>query len=219
LAHERGAVVLIDGAQAIPHIPVDVTALDCDFYVFSGHKLYGPTGIGVLYGKFSWLERLPPWQGGGDMITSVTFEKTQYAAPPQRFEAGTPPIAQAIGIAEAIRYLESVGYADIQNQENRVADHALRRLREIPRIHLIGEPRERAAIVSFVLDGIHPHDIGTVLDQEGVAVRAGHHCAMPLMEHYRVPATVRASFAFYNTENEVDIMIDALEKASELFGR
>ena len=153
------------------------------------------------------------------MITSVTFQKTLYAAPPQRFEAGTPPIAQAIGIAEAIRYLKSVGYTDIQDQENRVADHALRRLREIPRIRLIGEPRERAAIVSFVLEGIHPHDVGTVLDQQGVAVRAGHHCAMPLMEHYRVPATVRASFAFYNTENEVDIMIEALEKAVELFGR
>lgn len=219
LAHERGALAVIDGAQAIPHLPVDVAALDCDFYVFSGHKLYGPTGIGVLYGKSVWLERLPPWQGGGDMITSVTFQKTQYAASPQRFEAGTPPIAQAIGLAEAIRYLEAVGYADIQSQENRITEYVLQRLREIPGIHLIGEPRERAAIVSFVLDGIHPHDIGTVLDQQGIAVRAGHHCAMPLMEHYRVPATVRASFAFYNTLNEVDVMIEALGKTVELFGR
>ncbi|EQD80440.1 bifunctional cysteine desulfurase/selenocysteine lyase, partial [mine drainage metagenome] len=192
LAHEHGAAVLVDGAQAVPHLSVDVQALDCDFYVFSGHKVYGPTGIGVLYGKRAWLDRLPPWQGGGDMITSVSFQRTTYADPPHKFEAGTPPIAQAIGLAEAIRYVTGIGYPSIQAYEENLELYALHQLLEIPGIQLIGQPLRRASIISFVMDGIHPHDIGTVLDQYGIAVRAGHHCAMPLMEHYQVPATVRA---------------------------
>lgn len=217
LAHERGAAVLVDGAQAVAHLPVDVEALDCDFYVFSGHKMYGPTGIGVLFGKQAWLERLPPWQGGGDMITSVSFQRTTYAAPPHRFEAGTPPIAQAIGLAEAIRYIQQVGYPSIQAYEENLERYALHRLNETPGIHLIGQPLKRASIISFVMDGIHPHDIGTVLDQYGIAVRAGHHCAMPLMDHYQVPATVRASFAFYNTYEEVDRLAQALDETWRLF--
>ncbi|MHB1543293.1 MAG: cysteine desulfurase [Gammaproteobacteria bacterium] len=217
LAHEHGAAVLIDGAQAVPHMGVDVQALDCDFYVFSGHKIYGPTGIGVLYGKRAWLDRLPPWQGGGDMITSVSFQHTTYADPPHKFEAGTPPIAQAIGLAEAIRYVTGIGYPSIQAYEANLELYALRRLLEIPGIQLIGQPLKRASIISFVMNGIHPHDIGTVLDQYGIAVRAGHHCAMPLMEHYRVPATVRASFAFYNTYEEVDSLALALDKTWSLF--
>ncbi len=217
LAHQYGAAVLVDGAQAAPHIAVDVQALDCDFYVFSGHKIYGPTGVGVLYGKREWLDRLPPWQGGGDMITSVSFQHTTYAEPPHKFEAGTPPISQAIGLAEAIRYVQGIGYPAICAYEENLELYALRRLLETPGIQLIGQPLKRASIVSFVMEGIHPHDIGTVLDQSGIAVRAGHHCAMPLMEHYRVPATVRASFAFYNTYEEVDTLATALEKTWKLF--
>jgi len=217
LAHAHGARVLVDGAQAVPHLAVDVRALDCDFYAFSGHKLYGPTGIGVLYGKWELLAEMPPYQGGGDMIRSVSFERTLYNDPPYRFEAGTPHIAGAIGLAAAIEYVSRLGLEVIHRHEEQLLRAATRALEEIPGVRIIGTAAHKAAVVSFVLDGVHPHDVATVLDHEGVAVRAGHHCAQPLMERLGLPATTRASFALYNSLEEVDTLARAVRRARELF--
>jgi cysteine desulfurase/selenocysteine lyase len=217
LAHTYGARVLVDGAQAVPHLAVDVRALDCDFYAFSGHKIYGPTGIGVLFGRWELLEAMPPYQGGGDMIRSVTFEKTLYNDPPYRFEAGTPHIAGAIGLAAAIEYVTRLGLEEIRRHEQQLLQAATRALEEIPGVRIVGTAAHKAAVVSFVLDGVHPHDVATVLDHEGVAVRAGHHCAQPLMERFGLPATTRASFALYNTLEEVDALARAVRRARELF--
>lgn len=218
LAHEAGAVVLIDGAQAVAHQRVDVQALDCDFYVFSGHKLYGPTGIGALYGRKSLLEAMPPWQGGGDMIRTVSFDGSTYADVPQRFEAGTPNIAGTVGLAAAIDYVQAVGLDAIARHEQILLDYAQEQLLQLPGIRLVGTAPHKAAIVSFMVDGIHPHDLGTILDSEGVAIRAGHHCAMPIMTHYGIPGTARASFALYNTFADVDALVKAIGKAQSLFG-
>jgi cysteine desulfurase/selenocysteine lyase len=217
-AHEHGAVVLIDGAQAVAHLAVDVRALDCDFYTFSGHKAFGPTGIGVLYGKTERLERMPPWQGGGDMIKTVSFEKTVYNDLPYKFEAGTPDIAGAIGLGVALDYLDGVGLDRVAEYEHELLVHATRVLSVLPGVKLLGTAREKAAVVSFLVDGVHPHDVGTILDQEGVAVRTGHHCAMPVMTRFGVPATTRASFALYNTHEEIDALVAALAKVREVFG-
>lgn len=216
-AHEVGAVVLVDGAQAVAHQSVNVFELDCDFYVFSGHKLIGPTGIGVLYGKASLLEKMPPYQTGGDMIREVTFEKTSFAGLPNRFEAGTPAIAQALGLAAAINYVSTLGLADIEKYEHTLLQYALQRLAALPYIQLIGTPKNRAPIISFLYHGAHAHDVGTILDREGIAIRNGHHCAMPLMNRLGVVATSRASFCFYNTIAEIDSFICALEKVREIF--
>lgn len=218
LAHRHGAVVFVDGAQGVPHLRVDVQALGCDFYAFSGHKLYGPSGIGVLYGKAALLAAMPPWQGGGGMIRSVRLTGTQYAPPPQRFEAGTPAIEGAIGLAAAIDYLEALGIEPIAAWEQELLAAATEALRAIPNLRIFGEAAHKAAVLSFVLPGVHPHDAGTILDDEGIAVRAGHHCAQPLMERLCVPATTRASFAFYNTLDEVDALARGLHKARALFG-
>ena len=217
-AHAQGAVVLVDGAQAVPHSHVDVRALGCDFYAFSGHKLYGPTGIGVLYGREELLQAMPPWQGGGDMILTVSFEKTTYNDLPAKFEAGTPNISGAIGLAAAMDYIESLGIDAIAAHEHHLVELASAELQKIPGIHLVGTAPNKASIVSFVMDGVHPHDLGTILDHEGVAVRTGHHCAMPLMTFLGLPATVRASFAVYNTDNDVKSLVAALGKAREVFG-
>jgi cysteine desulfurase/selenocysteine lyase len=217
-AHRVGAKVVVDGAQAVPHLKVDVQDLDCDFYAFSGHKMYGPTGIGVLYGKSDLLDRMPPWQGGGEMISSVRFEKTTYNKLPHKFEAGTPSIAGAIGLDAAIHYVKAIGLDRIATQEQDLLSAATQAIVEIPGIRIIGTAREKAAVLSFVMNGIHAHDVGTILDREGVAVRAGHHCAMPTMERFGVPATLRASFSFYNTKGEVEIFLAALKKATEIFG-
>jgi cysteine desulfurase / selenocysteine lyase len=217
MAHQRGIPVLVDGAQAVPHIPVDVQALDCDFYVFSGHKLFGPTGIGVLYGKKELLETMPPYQGGGDMILSVSFEKTEYNVLPFRFEAGTPNIAGAIALGAAIDYVQEIGLDKIATYEDKLLAYATEAIAEIPGIRLIGTARNKASVLSFLIEGVHPHDIGTILDQEGIAIRAGHHCAQPVMERFRVPATARASFAFYNTLEEVDALIAGIRKVQEVF--
>ncbi len=216
-AHARGAVVLVDGAQAVPHSRVDVRALGCDFYAFSGHKLYGPTGIGVLYGREELLEAMPPWQGGGDMILTVSFDKTTYNQLPAKFEAGTPNISGAVGLAAAMDYVESLGIEAIAAHEQRLVEQATTALERIPGVRLIGTAPQKASIVSFTMDGIHPHDLGTILDHEGVAVRTGHHCAMPLMTFLGLPATVRASFACYNTERDVASLVAALGKAREVF--
>ncbi len=217
-AHEQGVPVLIDGAQAVPHFPVDVQELDCDFYVFSGHKAFGPTGIGVLYGKAEHLERMEPYQGGGDMILSVTFEKTIYNKIPYKFEAGTPNVADAIGLAAALDYLDGIGLAAIQPYEDDLLDYATQSLlAAVDGVRLIGTARRKAGVLSFLVDGVHPHDAGTVLDQEGIAVRAGHHCAQPVMEHFGIPATVRASLAFYNTREEIDALVVAVRKVQEMF--
>jgi cysteine desulfurase/selenocysteine lyase len=217
MAHRQGVPVLVDGAQAVAHRPVDVAALDCDFYVFSGHKLFGPTGIGVVYGKARLLDQMPPYQGGGDMIRSVTFAKTTFNDLPYKFEAGTPHVEGAIGLGAAIDYLNAVGVEDAAAHEQEVLDDATAKLKEIPGLRLIGTAREKAGVLSFVLAGIHPHDIGTVLDREGIAIRAGHHCAMPVMERFGVPATARASLAFYNTRAEVDALVRGLQKMREVF--
>jgi len=217
LAHARGIPVLLDGAQAVAHLKVDVQELDCDFYAFSGHKLYGPTGIGVLYGKAEWLEAMPPYQGGGDMISSVTFEKTTYNRLPYKFEAGTPHIAGAIGLGAAIEYVTTLGLDAIAAHERDLLIYATEALSGIPGLRLIGTAREKASILSFTLEGIHPHDIGTILDHEGIAIRAGHHCAQPVMERFGVPATARVSFALYNTREEVDALVTALQKVREVF--
>jgi cysteine desulfurase / selenocysteine lyase len=218
MAHARGVPVLVDGAQAAPHLPIDVRALGCDFYALSGHKLYGPTGIGVLYGRAELLEAMPPYQGGGDMISSVTFEKTTYNRVPHKFEAGTPHIAGGIGLGAAIDYVEALDAAGRAAHERDLLEYATRVVAQIPRLKLIGEAREKSSVVSFVLEGIHPHDIGTILDREGVAIRAGHHCTQPLMERFGVPATARASLAFYNTREEIDILARGIRKAIEVFG-
>jgi cysteine desulfurase/selenocysteine lyase len=211
VARRHGVPVLLDGAQAIPHGKVDVRALDCDFYCFSSHKMLGPTGMGVLYGRQQLLEAMPPWQGGGDMILSVTFEKTTYNQLPWKFEAGTPHISGAIGLAAAIRYLENIGIERIAAYEHDLLVYATRRLQEVPGLTIIGTAPQKAAVASFVMAGIHPHDIGTILDTEGVAIRTGHHCAMPVMDFFGIPATARASMAFYNTFEEIDVLIAALE--------
>ena len=216
LAHAQSVPVLVDGAQAVPHLPIDVQALDCDFYVFSGHKAYGPTGIGVLYGKERWLDRMPPYQGGGDMILSVTFDKTTYNELPYKFEAGTPHIAGAIGLAAALDYLDALGLDRIDAYEHDLLRHGTALLTAIPGLRLIGTARHKAAVLSFVLDGVHAHDLGTILDQHGVAVRAGHHCAMPVMQRFGVPATARASLAFYNTRAELETLAAAIEHAREM---
>jgi cysteine desulfurase/selenocysteine lyase len=218
LAHGVGAVVLVDGAQAVAHLPVDVQALDCDFYAFSGHKLYGPTGIGVLYGKAALLDAMPPWQGGGDMIREVSFAKTTYNDLPFKFEAGTPHIAGGIGLGAAIDYVSKLGQPAIAAHEHDLLSYASEQARAIPGLRLIGTAREKASILSFTVAGIHPHDVGTILDDAGVAVRAGHHCTMPVMTHFGVPATVRASFSFYNTIEEVDVLIHGIRRAQEVFG-
>ncbi len=217
-AHERDVPVVLDGAQAVPHMPVDVRDLDCDFYAFSGHKMFGPTGIGILYGKRALLEQMPPYQSGGDMIASVTFEKTTYNELPYKFEAGTPNIADAIGLGATVEYLSEIGMDRIAAYEKELLDYATEVIGAIEGSRLIGTAREKAGVLSFVIEGVHPHDIGTILDREGVAVRAGHHCAQPVMDRFGVPATTRASFAFYNTKEEIDTLAAAVGKVKELFG-
>ena len=216
-AHRRGVPVLIDGSQAVHHMTVDVRALDADFYVFTGHKLYGPTGIGVLYGKERLLEEMPPYQGGGDMIKSVTFEKTTYNALPYKFEAGTPNIAGAIGLAAAVDYVTAIGIDRISAHERELLAYGTAELSEVPGLTLIGTAAEKSSVLSFVMDGVHPHDIGTIVDQEGVAIRTGHHCAQPLMQRLGIPATARASLALYNTREEIDALVAALHKVRQLF--
>ena len=216
-ARGRGIVTLVDAAQSVSHIPVDVQELGCDFLAFSGHKLFGPTGIGILYGREEILSILPPYHGGGDMIKYVTFEKTTYQDIPFRFEAGTPNIAGALGLGESIRYINSVGMKSIMNYENKLLEYALKRLPEVKGLKLIGTSATRTAVFSFIMECAHPHDIGTVLDSEGVAIRTGHHCAQPIMDFFCVPATARASFSFYNTFSEVDTLINALNKVHEVF--
>ncbi len=217
LAHARGAAVLVDGAQAVPHLPVDVRALDCDFYVFSGHKLHGPPGTGVLYGKRARLASMPPWQGGGDMILSVTLEAATYAEPPQRFEAGTPNIAGIVGMAAAIDYLEGLGRGAIAEHEQRLLAHGAAALARVPGLRIIGTAEPKIAILSFVIPGIHPHDLGTFLDHRGIAVRTGHHCAEPLMKHFGIAGTTRASLAVHTTTAELDALAQALIEAVEMF--
>lgn len=217
IARERGITTLVDGAQAVPHRPVDVAALGCDFYAFSGHKVFGPSGAGVLYGRLPLLESMPPFLGGGDMIENVSFEGTTFASVPQKFEAGTPDIASVIGFGAAIDYLEAIGMDRIAAYEHSLLIYATERLMEIPGLRIIGTAKEKAAVISFVLDDVHPHDIGTVLDGEGIAIRTGHHCAQPLMNRMGVPATARASLSFYNTRDDVDRLITALHKTWELF--
>jgi cysteine desulfurase/selenocysteine lyase len=218
LAHSKGVPVMLDGAQAIPHMVVDVQDLDCDFYAFSGHKLCGPSGIGVLYGKEALLKAMPPWQGGGDMIRMVTFDKTEYNTLPYKFEAGTPAIAEAIGLGAAVDYLQTIGMDKIAEYEHQLLEYATTKALEIPSLKVIGTAKEKGAILGFTLHHIHPHDIGTMLDQLGIAVRAGHHCAMPVMDFFGVPATARASFSFYNTTEEVDTLIDGIKQIIEVFG-
>jgi cysteine desulfurase / selenocysteine lyase len=217
MAHKAGAVTLVDGAQAVPHMKVDVQALDADFYAFSGHKLFGPTGIGVLYGKSKLLNAMPPYQGGGDMIRSVTFEKTTYNDLPYKFEAGTPDIAGGIGLGAALDYVGHIGIDKIGAYEHELLLYGTEALSQIPGLRIIGTAREKAAVLSFVIEGIHPHDIGTVLDRQGIAVRTGHHCAQPVMDRYQVPATTRASLAFYNTTAEIDALVEGLKKVKEIF--
>jgi cysteine desulfurase/selenocysteine lyase len=219
IAHRGGVPVLVDGAQAVPHLKVDVRDLDCDFYAFSGHKLYGPTGVGVLYGKASLLDAMPPYQGGGDMIRSVTFEKTLYNVLPYKFEAGTPNIAGGIGLGAAIDYLSQVGLDLVTEYERELLDYATEAVSTITGVQIIGTAREKAGILSFVLEGVHAHDVGTILDQEGIAIRTGHHCAMPVMQRFGVPATARASLAFYNTREEVDALVGAIHKVKRMFSR
>jgi cysteine desulfurase/selenocysteine lyase len=216
-AKARGITTLIDGAQAVPHMRVDVRDLDCDFYAFSGHKVFGPTGIGVLYGRERVLERMPPWQGGGDMILTVSFGKTTYNALPYKFEAGTPNISGAIGLGAAVDFLAGLDTEAAHAHEHALLLHATSRLTRIPGLRLIGTASHRASLVSFVVDGVHPHDLGTILDQDGIAIRTGHHCAMPVMEFFKVPATARASFAFYNTVEEIDRLAASVERAKRLF--
>jgi cysteine desulfurase/selenocysteine lyase len=217
LARQRGVPTLVDGAQAVPHYAVDVADLGCDFYAFSGHKLFGPTGIGALWARREHLEAMPPYQGGGDMIRSVSFTRTEFALPPQRFEAGTPNIAGAAGLAAAIGYLATLDRRAAAAWEEDLLAEATARLTEIPGLRIVGAARSKAPLISFVLEGAHPHDLGTVLDREGVAVRAGHHCAQPLMERLGLPATVRASLAFYNTRREIDALVRGVERAREIF--
>ncbi len=216
-AHARNVPVLVDGAQAAPHMKIDVQDLDCDFYAFSGHKLCGPTGIGILYGKASLLESMQPFKGGGDMIASVTFEKTTYNTIPHKFEAGTPPIAAAIGFGAAIDYLSEIDMSVIEAYEHDLIDYATEQISLIPGIRIIGNATNKVAVLSFSVDKIHPHDIGTLLNQEGIAVRTGHHCAQPVMQHFKVPATTRASFSFYNSMSEIDALISSIQKVQKIF--
>jgi cysteine desulfurase/selenocysteine lyase len=216
-AHKYGVPVLIDGAQAAPHMPVDVQDLDCDFYVFSGHKMYAPTGSGIIYGKAELLEKMNPFQGGGDMIKTVTFEKTTYAELPNKLEAGTPAIASQIGLGTAIDYLDSIGRDRAAAYEAELLRYATERVSKIEGVRIIGTAKNKASVLSFVIDDIHPHDIGTILDQEGIAVRAGHHCAQPVMQRFNVPATARASFSFYNTKAEIDVLASTIERVIEIF--
>ncbi|HET9282522.1 MAG TPA: cysteine desulfurase [Candidatus Angelobacter sp.] len=218
LAHARNIPVLVDGAQAAPRMPVDVRSLDCDFYAVSGHKMYGPTGIGVLYGKAALLEAMPPWQGGGDMIASVTFDKTIYNRLPYKFEAGTPNIADTIGLGAAIEYLNNLGPEQVEAHEAELLAYATSKVESIPGVQIIGTAREKAGVLSFVIEDIHPHDIGTILDREGIAVRTGHHCAQPVMQRFNIPATVRASFGLYNTREEVDVLAAGIRKVREVMG-
>jgi len=218
MAHRYGVPVLVDGAQAVPHFKVDVRELDCDFYGFSGHKLYGPTGIGILYGKAHLLEAMPPYQGGGDMIRSVTFEKTTYAPLPHKFEAGTPHIAGGIGLGAAIDYLEGIGMEVIDNYEQELLAYTMEVVAAIPGVCIYGTACEKAGVVSFAVEGVHPHDIGTILDQEGIAIRTGHHCCQPVMDWYGVPAMARASLAFYNTKEEIDALVAGIHRVKEVFG-
>ncbi|MBO9583139.1 MAG: cysteine desulfurase [Flavobacterium sp.] len=215
-AHAVGAAVLIDGAQAVPHLKPDVQELDCDFYAFSGHKMCGPTGTGILYGKEAWLNKLPPYQGGGEMIKEVTFEKTTYADLPHKFEAGTPNIAGGIVLGTAIDYLNSVGFENIQQYEHELLEHATKRLSEIEGIRIYGTGKNKASVVSFNIDGIHPYDVGSIIDKLGIAVRTGHHCAQPIMNFFCIPGTIRASFSFYNTKEEIDAMVEAVKKAQTM---
>jgi cysteine desulfurase/selenocysteine lyase len=217
-AKQLGVPVLLDGAQAVPHGGVDVRSLACDFYCFSAHKMCGPTGIGILYGRKELLDAMPPWQGGGDMILSVSFEKTTYNQLPWKFEAGTPNISGAVGFAAAIRYLQSIGMDRIAQYEHQLLDYAHSRLQSVTGLRLVGTAAKKAAVVSFTLEGVHPHDIGTILDTEGVAIRTGHHCAMPVMEFFKIPATARASMAFYNTFDEIDRLVAALHRTRALLG-
>lgn len=216
-AHEMGIPVLVDGAQATPHVKVDVQSLDCDFYTFSGHKMYAPTGIGVLYGKKELLEAMPPYQGGGDMITRVTLERSSYAKPPYKFEAGTPNIEGVIGLGAAIDFLTDLNMNQVQEHEEKLLTYATERLKEINGLRMIGTAKQKAGILSFVFDEIHPHDVGTILDQQGIAVRAGHHCAMPVMQKFAIPATTRASLGLYNTLEDIDILIEGLIQVQEVF--
>ncbi|MFQ5851118.1 MAG: SufS family cysteine desulfurase [Candidatus Binatia bacterium] len=218
MAHRRGIPVLLDGAQAAPHMKVDVQSLDCDFYAFSGHKMFGPTGVGILYGKADLLEAMPPYQGGGDMISLVTFEKTHYNVLPYKFEAGTPNIVGGIGLGVAIDYLSGIGLEAVAAYEQELLGYATEALSTVKGLRFIGTAKEKASVLSFVLDGVHAHDIGTILDREGIAIRAGHHCAMPVMQRFGVPATARVSLAFYNTKEEVDTLVRAIRKVIELFG-
>jgi cysteine desulfurase/selenocysteine lyase len=216
-AHSRGIPVLVDGAQATPHMPVDVQDLGCDFLAFSGHKVYGPTGIGVLYGRADLLEAMPPYQGGGDMISAVTFEKTVYNSLPHKFEAGTPHIEGAIGLAAAIEYVQRIGLTQIAAYEKELLAYGTELLSAVPGLRILGTARDKASVLSFVLDDIHAHDVGTILDHEGIAIRAGHHCAMPLMKRFGVPATARASLAFYNTREELEALAKGIQKVKEVF--
>ncbi len=218
IAHEHDVPILVDGAQAAPHMPIDVQALGADFYALSGHKMFGPTGIGVLYGRAKLLESLPPYQGGGEMIRSVSFEKTTYAPLPAKFEAGTPHIAGAIGLGAAVDYIRGLSWDWIQQHEHDLLEYATGALEQIPGVRIVGTARDKAAVVSFVMDGVHAHDIGTILDQEGIAIRTGHHCTQPVMTRLGLPATARASFAFYNTRAEVDALVTGVERVREVFG-
>ena len=218
MAHRQGIPVLLDGAQAVPHLRVDVQELDCDFYLFSGHKLFGPTGIGVLYGKARWLEAMPPYQGGGDMILSVTFEKTVYNELPYKFEAGTPHVAGVVGLGAAIDYVTGIGMEAITAYESELLAYATETISALPGVRMIGTAKDKASVLSFILAGVHAHDIGTILDQEGIAIRTGHHCAMPVMQRFGVPATARASFSFYNTKKEIDALVAGVQKVRKVFG-
>ena len=217
IAHDAGVPVMIDGAQAVAHQKIDVQELDCDFFVFSGHKLFGPTGIGVLYGKTEYLDKLPPYQGGGDMIRTVTFEKTTFDDLPNKFEAGTPNIAGGIGLGVAIKYLNALNFSDISAHENMLLKYATEKMTDIPGLKIIGTAANKSSVISFIIDGIHPYDIGTIIDTDGVAIRTGHHCTQPIMQRYNVTATARASFAFYNTKDEIDVFIEALYKVIKMF--
>lgn len=218
LAHAKDIPVLLDGAQAIPHLKVDVQALDVDFYTFSGHKMFGPTGIGILYGKEKWLNAMPPYQGGGEMIETVSFEKTTFNELPHKFEAGTPDIAGAVGLGAAVEYMEKIGHEAIQQHEHDLLVYGMEALAKIPGIRLIGTAKDKASVISFLLDGAHPYDVGTILDQMGIAVRTGHHCTQPLMDRYGIPGTVRASFAIYNTKEDIDRLVEGVQRAAKMLG-
>ncbi len=219
LAHDHGAAVLIDGAQVVPHQTLDVQALDLDFFVFSGHKMFAPTGVGILYGKEKWLNEMPPFMGGGDMIDRVSFEKTTFNGLPHKFEAGTPNIAGVVGLGAGVEYINRIGYDFIEKQEKELLDYATERFEELSGVRIIGTAKEKASVISFLLDDIHPYDAGTILDQLGIAVRTGHHCTQPLMHRYGIPGTIRASFAFYNTKEEIDRLIEGILRVKKMFGK